>query len=177
MKDLDAQLIMEAYNQQALLNEFINPLTMGALYAAAKAAPDAVADAIPWFKNVVGELPGVSLVGKGMDTAKDVAGSAADVAGSAADVAGSAADTADALNGSLTAIAAIFSPTTIITAGLVIAGIMGTRALIKYTEDKRAKKQLDDRIRHANSVIDSVGKMFDPKQEILPPEAIEAIKA
>ena len=170
MKDLDAQLIMEAYNQQALLNEFINPLTMGALYAAAKAAPDAVADAIPWFKNVVGELPGVSLVGKGMDTAKDVAGSAADVAGSAA-------DTADALNGSLTAIAAIFSPTTIITAGLVIAGIMGTRALIKYTEDKRAKKQLDDRIRHANSVIDSVGKMFDPKQEILPPEAIEAIKA
>tara|TARA_Y100000310_G_scaffold296013_1_gene327881 strand:+ start:148 stop:669 length:522 start_codon:yes stop_codon:yes gene_type:complete len=172
MRDTDAQLMMEAYDDRAFLTELaslmeFNPGPDGAAALAAQelpmisqaiqSSPGVLQSAWPWLKEMFSMTP---------------LGKAAAVAG---DVTTKIGDNLEALEGSLESIAAIITtvPDIIITGGVVVAALMGVKFLLKYLEDKRAKEALDDKIRHANSVISSVDKMFDPDQELLPRDAIK----
>jgi hypothetical protein len=134
MKDIDAQLMMEAYNDKALLNE------LGALpllaYSLLK-APVATKTVITTLSPLAGAVSaGASGLG--------------------------------AINGALASIATVLAAGTsfVITSGVVIAALLGTKALIKYLENARARKKLDNRIVDIDSRV-------NPEQEILPPEAIK----
>ncbi len=152
MKDIDAQLMMEAYENSLLINEF-GLLPMLA-YAFTK-EPEATKTAI----NLVSPLA-----------------STIDVAGKVADVAVKTGETGmkalELINGALASIATIVGPAgipgIIITGGVVIAALMGTKALIKYLQDGRARKRLDDR-------INDVDGTFDPTKEILPNHALKPV--
>ena len=145
MKDLDAQLMVEAYENSVLINE-VGLLPMLA-YAFAK-EPEATKTAIKLVSPLASSI--------------DVAGKAADVGVS----------TLELINGALASISTIVGPAgipgIIITGGVVIAALMGTKALIKYLEDERARKRLDDR-------INDVDGTFDPTKEILPNHALNPV--
>ena len=150
MKDIDAQLMMEAYEGSVLINEFgLFPMLA---YAFMK-EPELT-------KTVITTLSPLA-------TTIDIGGKVADVAVTAGET---GMDALELIDSALASIALIVGPAglpgLIITGGLVIAALMGTKALIKYLEDRSARKRLDDR-------INTVDGTFDPTKEILPSAAIK----
>ncbi len=138
MKDIDAQLMVEAYEDKALLHEFgALPLLAYSLIKAPVATKTAITALSPLASAVI---PGV----------------------------GAAASGLGALNSALATIATVMAAGTtfVITGGVVIAALLGTKALIKYLEDGRARKRLNNSISDKDSNI-------NPEQEVLPPEAIK----
>jgi hypothetical protein len=150
MKDIDAQLMVEAYENSVLVNEFGLLPMLG--YAFMK-EPAATKTAITLLSPLAGAI--------------DVGGK---VAGAVGSVGAGGVKVLGLIDSALASIAAIVGPAglpgLIITGGLVIAALMGTKALIKYLQDRSARKRLDDR-------INDVDGTFDPTKEILPPEAIK----
>jgi len=177
MRDTDAQLMMEAYDDRPFLTELASLMefdpgadsadalagaeALPMIQHAIETKPGALKSAWPWIRAVSPIAMVASLVHKG-------ASATADVATQAGDKIEDLENTLETIGTVLTAV-----PDIIITGGVVIAALMGVKFLLKYLEDKRAKEALDDRIKHANSVIDSVDKMFDPDQEVLPRSAIK----
>jgi len=136
MTDIDAQLIMEAYDDTVLHQEAgALPILAYSLLKAPTATKTAITTLSPLASTVI---PAASGLG--------------------------------ALNSALSTIATVIAAGTtfVITSGVVIAALLGTKALIKYLEDERARKRLNNSIKDKDSNI-------NPEQEILPPEAIKPV--
>jgi len=141
MKDIDAQLMVEAYQDTVLYQE---------------------AGALPLLAYALGKAPAVTTTA--IKTLSPLASTVIPGVGAAS----SAASGLGALNSALGTIATVMSAGTtfVITSGVVIAALLGTKALIKYLKDERARKRLNNSIKDKDSNI-------NPNQEILPPEAIK----